>query len=275
MSEVPSACYVPVRDLGPRGGDLFESTRLSAASWYPDGQHGGVVAALMARAVARRETLVPMEVARVTVELFRIVPVTRVEVVVETVREGKRIQSSQISLYGGDTELARGLVQRLRIATLDLETHIASPRLQAPDQLRRIPFVDVMPIPKDGSVSFGRNAVEVAQESGSFSEPGPATVWFRIHKPLVDGEEMTPLERAVISADFLNGMTRLGEPSEVAFMNSDLTVQLARYPRGEWVALSGESLWDSGGRGSALATLHDEHGPFGTAGQTLFLESRS
>lgn len=76
--------------VGACGGELFDATRLAAAEWYPDGQHVGVAAALIARAAERRLSLAPMEVARVTVDLNRVVPVTRLEVVVETVREGKR-----------------------------------------------------------------------------------------------------------------------------------------------------------------------------------------
>jgi len=273
-SDLPEACYLPVGELGPRGGEQFDSTRLSAAPWYPDGQHGGAVAGLMARAVEQQATLTSMEVARVTIELFRAIPVTRLEVVTDVVREGKKIQTSSVSVFAGDVEMARGLVQRLRVTDLARDFQNPPPPTP-PEELDPQSFGDVMFFPDDGLVSFGRDAVEVAQASGSFVDLGPKTVWFRIIVPLVAGEALSPLQRAVMSGDFSNGLTRHAQPFEVMFMNSDLTVRLARYPQGEWIALAGDALWDRGGRGTAQTTMFDIGGAFGTAGQTLFLEKVS
>jgi hypothetical protein len=274
MSGDPRACYLPVGSTGPRGGELFDSTRLSAAEWYPDGQHGGVVSALVTRAVERLPSLAPMEIARVTVELFRVIPVTRLEVVVEPVREGKRIQTSEVRVYGADTELARGLIQRLRVEELGMppEYHDPVGMPPGPEGLETVPFREVVPFPDTGQVTFGRRAVEVRQARGSFAEPGPATVWFRFDVPLVEGEPMSPSQRAVLASDFSNGLSRLADGDRWLFMNSDLSVNLARPPVGEWVALDGESIWHGGGRGVATSHLFDRAGPIGRATQTLFLD---
>lgn len=274
MTAVPASCYVPTGAIGHRGGEMVESTRLSAAEWYPDGQHGGVVSALITRAVERRPSLVPMEVARVTVELFRVVPVTLLEVVVEPVREGKRIQTSEVRVYGGDVELARGLVQRLRLDDLGLppEYHDPVGMPPGPEGLETLSFAEVVPFPDTGRVTFGRTSVEIRQARGSFAEPGPATVWFRFTVPLMEGEELSPTQRAVLASDFSNGLSRLADGDRWVFMNSDLSVNLARPPVGEWVALDGESIWHTGGRGVATSHLFDEVGPIGRATQTLFLD---
>ncbi len=253
---------------------MFDSTRLSAAEWYPDGQHGGVVSALVTRAVERSDSLAPMEVARVTVELFRVVPVTRLEVVTELVREGKRIQTTEVRVYGGDVELARGLVQRLRVTELGLPPDFHDPvrRPPGPRELDSYSFKEVVPFPDHGAVTFGRYAVEIAEATGTFREPGPATVWFRFSTQLVEGEEMTPAQRAVLASDFSNGLSRFADGNEWLFMNSDLSVHLARLPAGEWVALDGESIWSRDGRGVATSHLFDEVGPIGRATQTLFID---
>ncbi|NND85111.1 MAG: thioesterase family protein [Acidimicrobiia bacterium] len=275
MSDIPTACYLPTGERGTHGGEVFESTRLAAAEWYPDGQHGGVAAALLTRAVERRPSLTEMEVARVTCELFRVVPVTRLEVVSELVREGKRIQTTQVRLLDGDLEVARALVQRLRVAELDFpdsaseQIHPPSDPLTVPEE----PFTSVMPFAAEGPVSFGRHAVRIRQAEGTFTEPGPATVWLAFDAELVAGEPMSPTQRAVIASDFSNGLSRMAEAWEVLFMNSDLSVHLARPPIGEWVALDGESIWNPDGRGVATSHLFDAHGPIGRATQTLFLGS--
>ncbi len=276
MSDVPRSCYVPTGEKGPHGGALFESTRLAAAEWYPDGQHGGVVAAFLSHAVETSPSLTPMEVARVTCELFRIVPVTTVEVVTELVREGKKIQTTEVRLYSQELELARALVQRLRTTELDLPAEtserISTPPL--PDTLDPVEFRSLMPFGGEGPVSFGRHAVQIRQARGTFAEPGPAAVWLRFPVRLVEGVDMTPTERAIIASDFSNGLSRLAQPWEVVFMNSDISVHLARPPVGEWVGLDGESIWNKDGRGVATSHLFDVQGPIGRATQTLFLENR-
>ena len=270
---IPTACYLPTGERGSHGGEVFEATRLSAAEWYPDGQHGGVVAALLSRAVEVSPSLTQMEVARVTCELFRVVPVTRLEVVTELVREGKRIQTTEARLYDGDLEVARGLVQRLRVAELDFPASTSAFLAQPldPESVDEIPFTSLMPFPADGPVSFGRHAVRIRQVEGTFAEPGPATVWLAFDAELVAGEPMSPTQRAVIASDFSNGLSRLAQAWEVVFMNSDLSVHLARPPVGEWVALDGESIWNPDGRGVATSHLFDADGPIGRATQTLFL----
>ena len=251
--------------------DRFESTRLAAAAWYDDGQHGGAVSALIARAVEQSPSLTPMEVARVTVELFRVLPVTELEVVTSVVREGKKIQTSEVRIYSADLELARGLVQRLRFTDLGEDFPPIEPPSALPDESGEH-FGDVMMFTDDGQVSFGRNAVQVSHVEGSFAEVGTKTVWFRVTVPLVVGEIMSPTQRAVITGDFANGLTRLAQPQEFVFMNSDLTVRLARQPLGDWIGVRGSAIWDRGGRGLAEITLFDGTGAFATAGQTLFLD---
>ncbi len=274
MPVLPPACYLPLDGVGPHGGDLFQSTRLSAAEWYPDGQHGGVVSALITRAVERSPSLTPMEVARVTVELYRVVPVTTLEVVVELVRQGKRIQTSEVRIYHGALELARGLVQRLRVTDLDFPPAFSDPvgLPPGPEGLPRYSFTDVAPFEERGVITFGRRAVEIAEASGTFAEPGPATVWFRFSTQLVAGEEISPAQRAVLASDFSNGLSRFADGDDWLFMNSDLSVHLARQPEGEWIALDGESIWHRQGRGVATSHLFDQSGPIGRATQTLFLD---
>ena len=277
MTDIPTACYLPTDRRGRHGGERFSSTRLAAAEWYPDGQHGGVVSALITRAVEHQPALVPMEIARVTVELFRVVPVTELEVVVERVREGKRIQTSEVRVYDQDTEVARGLVQRLRMTDLDLPTDLGGSinRPAGPDGFETRSFSEVIPFGAGGEITFGRAAVDVREVRGSFATPGAATLWFRFRHPLVAGEEMSPAQRAVLASDFSNGLSRLADPGQWVFMNSDLSVHFARLPAGEWVALDGESIWDRGGRGVATSHLFDAHGAIGRATQTLFLDRPS
>ena len=103
---------------------------------------------------------------------------------------------------------------------------------------------------------------------------GPGTVWFRLAQPVVEGEEPSPAMRAAAAADFGNGISQVLGFDDWLFINTDLTVQLHRPPRGEWVAVDARTIVQPGGVGLALSTLYDVDGPVGTGQQTLYVGAR-
>lgn len=268
MLEVPEAPYLPTGRA-----DVVESTPLTRAGWYADGQHGGVVSALIGRAVEAVPTLTPMEVARLTVELFRVVPMVPLRTESRVVREGKRIQVVEASIFDpDDVELARGVAVRLRKANLELPAQAASASsLPRPEEFDS-PEMATFGVGPRGELLYHRYAVEVREIDEGFTRLGPGAMWMRVTKPLVAGEAITPLTRAVIVGDFVNGLSRLSSPRRFIFMNADLTVHLHRMPAGEWVGVSAESRWDPAGRGVATGTLYDTTSDFGRSTQTLFLD---
>ena len=110
--------------------------------------------------------------------------------------------------------------------------------------------------------------------SGSFLGPGPAAVWMRPRRPLVDGEEVSPLQRVLVAADSGNGVSAALDWRRWLFINVDLTVQLERLPEGEWVCLDAATRAGPGGIGSADTLLHDARGRIGRALQTLLVSER-
>ena len=94
----------------------------------------------------------------------------------------------------------------------------------------------------------------------------------RLTTPIIAGRETTPLQRIVATGDFSNGVSRALDYNEWVFMNPDLTIHVARYPEGEWVALSAESTYGDLGRGVATGTLWDTRGWLGRSTQSLYLD---
>ncbi len=121
--------------------------------------------------------------------------------------------------------------------------------------------------------SFHRTGMDLRWVEGNWSR-GRGVVWFRLAHPMVDGEEPSPAMRAVAAADFGNGVGRVLGFREWIFVNTDLTVQLLRPPRGEWVALDASTVVQPGGVGLATSTLYDVDGPIGTGQQTLYVTPR-
>jgi acyl-CoA thioesterase len=141
-----------------------------------------------------------------------------------------------------------------------------------------------MPPPQEGrEARFGLNDSE--QESFAASEmemrwiddpaaPGPARVWMRMRHPLVAGEPLSALARLAGTADFGNGVSASLPFDEFVFINADLTIQLHRHPRGEWIGLDARTLLHEGGTGLAEGVLYDLDGPVGRSFQGLVVTPR-
>jgi len=260
--------YLPTSDP-----NTYESTQLSNAGWYDEGQHGGSIAALIVGHVEKVPTLTPMEISRITVELFRVVPIVPLTIDATVVREGKKIQVVRAEVTDPkDQLLAMAVIQRLRTADRPAPSQEQTDlKLGLPDDTDVRGGDEPWGVGDAGKVMFHRNAIEFREIYGGFHTTGPGAIWLRMKKPIIAGEEPSPPQRAVAVADFCNGVSRELNDKWV-YMNPDLTVHIGRYPVGEWVALEAVSHYADLGRGVAAGTLWDTTGWVGRSAQTLFLD---
>jgi len=70
----------------------------AAGPWDPRMQHGSAPASLVVWAAEAIATAVPMQIARVTIDLMRPVPLTPLMLETEVLREGRKIQLCAIRL---------------------------------------------------------------------------------------------------------------------------------------------------------------------------------
>lgn len=268
MAEQQQGVYLPTDKP-----NTYESTQLANAGWYEEGQHGGALAALITGHAEKIPTLTAMEVARVTVEIFRVVPLVPLTIRTDVVRQGKRIQKIRAEVTDPDgTLLSMASIQRLRTADRPLPEGAETPGQPFPMPAdSHAPDQDTWGVGRSEKIMFHRNAIDIREISGGFNVPGPGSVWIRPTVPIVAGEPVSPAQRAVVVADFCNGVSRsLG--GDWVFMNSDLTVHIGRYPVGDWVALDAESHYSGLGRGVAAGSLWDETAWVGRSAQTLYLD---
>jgi hypothetical protein len=128
--------------------------------------------------------------------------------------------------------------------------------------------------PTPGWVEGYVQAMEWRWVTGHLATPGPATVWARMRYPLVEGEEPSGLQRALVLADSGNGASSALDARAWWFINPELTVHLHREPIGEWVCLDAQTTVSDGGVGLATSTLADAQGPFGVGAQSLYVGPR-
>lgn len=249
-------------------GDRVIPGALTIGPWSPDAQHGGPVAALLARSVELAPSPVPMQVVRLTVELLRPVPLDPLSVTADVTRPGKKVQIVEASLSAGDVEVARARALRIRVSAIGV-----------PDQT---PDPPSPPLPDSGAArpSFVArrtafaDAMDLRFIKGSWDEVGPVTMWTRLIVPVVAGEEPSPLQRTAAAADFGNGVSRILDFETHVFINPDLTVALSRPPVGEWIGLDAVSRISGDGYGQAESLIFDRLGPAGRSIQSLIVDAR-
>jgi hypothetical protein len=247
----------------------FVPRGLARGPWDPLALHGGPVAALVGRAIEALPAPTPMRWVRVTVELLRPVPLAPLDVAAEVVRPGRRVRLASATLSAEGTELCRATA----LAVRRLAEPIVAP--EAPDPAPAGPEGVAPEPPPDsfGAETFARGAVEHRWVEGSWG-PGPATVWMRLTRPLVPGEEPTGLQTVLALADFANGIAAAVPWETHVFMNADLTVYLERDPVGPWVGLRSRSRLDPAGSGVAESELYDARGRVGRGLQALYVDRR-
>src|SRR5262245_6689608 len=243
-------------------GDGYVGTTLARGPWDDGSAHGGPVAALIGREGERFDPDPALVTVRYTIELLRPVPLAHLRLECTMLRPGKRVRLVGVSVSHDGTEVVRATALRIERTPGDVPTTgdtglpFAGPE-SAP----------TAPSPIDGRAGI-TTGVELRTVQASWRGagpaasrcPGPAPYWFRVTAPLVDDEPITPLTRALIAADFGNGISSELSIERHLFINPDLTVHLHRLPEGEWVANDARTWMSPGGAAVADAVLADASG---------------
>jgi acyl-Coa thioesterase superfamily protein/acyl-CoA thioesterase superfamily protein len=264
----------------PDGVDEFVATRSTIGPWSADAQHAGPPSALAARLLAACEPVEGQRLASVAVDILSPVPVGRLTARSRVVRPGRRVSLAETVLSAGGRDVLHARGWRLATADRSAEAAAAAaaagtgagngdgrpPALPGPQPSAPVP----------GAVMDGyMSAIEWRYVHGEgLAAPGPAAVWARPLVPLLPGEELSPMSRALLIGDSGNGISALLDPARYLFLNVDLRVSLHRDPEGEWLLLDAESSIGPSGTGLAASTLSDAAGPVGRGLQTLVVAPR-
>lgn len=252
-------------------GDRVIASELARGPWDPTAQHGGAPAALIMRAFERLAPDPNLQIARVTYELVKPVPLGELELTAEIVRPGKRVQLLEASLRTPDgTEVVKARGLRVHRAPVDAGPP-AGPLPPGPETAPESPDG---PAGRTGVVMWAPSVMEIRFVKGAFTEIGPSTAWFRMRTPLVPGEDPSPLQALAGAADFPNGIGTSLSWEDNIFINPDLTIYIEREPVGEWICLDAEMHVHDGGAGFAEAVLYDQLGRVGRSLQALLVARR-
>lgn len=264
-ASVPRRCTSD--PLYARDGATWQPSALTRGPWDPHAQHGGAPAALVAGALEAMDESRGMAIVRLGYEFLAPVPLAPLTLERRVLRAGRRVVRLGASLLAGGREVCRveALCVRRLPAAAGLATPVEPPPPPGTQQLGS-------PNGERRTTTFAGDAMEIVAVNGSYSEPGPATAWFRLRVPVAAGEETTPVQRVVAAADFANGISSVLDWGTHAFLNADLVVHLEREPEGEWVGVDAVTRVGPAGAGLSESVLYDSGGRIGRGVQALLVE---
>jgi hypothetical protein len=238
-------------------GERYVPTLYCQGPWDPGAQFGGAPAALIATLVEQTPSLVPMQIARLTTDLMRPVPLTPLRADVRVVREGKKIQVVAVSLFAEGVEVTRATAVRLRRAVVDAED-LPDGRFPNPLPTQPKPVdEDIFPSTEPPG---SRLAIEyLFEESGGYyRDPN----WMRLRVDVIAGQRPCPVATVAYVADTASGTGQVATSPH--WINADVAINVVREPVGGWLSLDGRGWIGHTGTGQVQATLSDTEGVVST-----------
>lgn len=258
-----------------RDGGVFAPTGWAGSPWSERFQHGGPVNALFALAAEEAAEQAGLRVVRLTVDLFRPVPLAPLALNWRFVRQGRRIANleAELSLPDDDERISRASAVLLR-PSRELEpswghTPSPAPRLEAAEPVEFMPKAMAENFPPGFHWSF-----EVRMGA---DEHGPAA-WITTPLDLLPGQPMSPLQRCAAVADLTFGLSGRSllrqrivdvDAWRVPMINTDTTIYWERPPVGTWFGFRHALLTDHEGIGLAEVDLADTAGRLGRSLQAM------
>ena len=250
----------------------YTTTALTRGPWQPDHQHAGPPIALVCGAIERVAAEHGLKhVARLTANLLRPVPIAELAVEVGTDYVGRNAGHFSARLVALDKEVARFTALMQRESEVALPDALPGHPLPMPPRGPDESPVALFPFAR-GRTGYP-DLVETRIAQGRFFD-GPSAVWFRLRHPLVAGETPSVYQRVAVAADSGNGISAILDFSKYSFVNSDLTINLLRRPRGEWICLDARTHFGPDGSGVVESKLFDVTGLVGLATQCLLVRRR-
>ena len=238
-------------------GDTLVPAAFATSPWGPV-LHGRLIGGLTARAAEQTRAADPeLACCRLTVDLFRSVPLAPLRVETRRVRAGRRIAVLDVTIEQDDGPVGQGRVVLLRRSEQPAGTFRPAPAWDAPTPPQLGPT-----LPATGhrwSPPWEMWRVGGQDTPGGMMGDG---LWIRDTHPLITGERLTPLVRLAMAADLSSPVSNSSDRG-LSFINADYTVYLGREPEGEYVGIQPAAHISDRGVAAGHCVVHDLRGPVG------------
>lgn len=240
--------------------NTFQPTIHTQGAWQETEQHMAVASALVTFALEQHESRDDMQIARITWEIFGMIPFTPSHVEVTTIRPGRTIELLEATLTIGSRVIIRARAWRLAVSDTSAYAGSELPTMDGPSA----------GAVEDATLTWpgGYIASLITRELPG-GRPGRRQVWLKTKATLVEGEQVGPLAELVTRCDTANGIAVRIDPKKLMYPNVELSLHLVRAPKRGWIGLDTAVTFGPTGLGLTSSTIHDEDGPVGRVEQAL------
>jgi hypothetical protein len=241
-----------------RDGRAFVPHPVCRGPWDPNSLHGRVIAGLLGSEIDIRHGSHEFQLARLTIDLWRLPTFVPIEVSTDLVREGGRIRVVDAECIAAGQSVGRATGVLLRKGEQP-EGQIWSP---APWDMPHPDTIAPEPLPPNLPEGWQPMWETRSPDGVSFGTAARKRVWMREVRPLVDGEPLTPVQRVALACDYTNPLANSGTAG-LGFINVDITLYLHRLPVSDWLGFEVEDHGSTEGVCLGASRLYDVEGPIG------------
>lgn len=233
-----------------RSGSGFDSLPAAEGRWAPGTLSGPAIAGLLAQ-VLDTEFGDGLVGTRWHCDMFRMVASGHLDVRTRLVRSGRRIRVAEAEIVQNDKTVVRAAVTFYHRAPQPDGVVWSDPHVPAP------PAPDAPRL----AMAAGTGEYVSSDTPEQWANAERKRVWTRGWRVL-EGEETTPFARAAMVSDCTNLVTGMGTGG-VETINGDVSMAIARAPRGDEIGLEADQFVIVDGISIASASMFDRDGRFG------------
>ena len=252
-------------------GNVFTPTECAHGPWGPKLVHGGSTGGLMAYVLEQCSPNENMTMVRTTLDMFRPVPMVPLRVESEVLREGRRLQMIEATIFAEDKPVARSVGIRMKTTEVSVP-EARQPSSDVPQGPDGLPEISLAPS-KPGKVLPGLNANLEVRKLYGFDGKGEGCAWFKVPVPVIQGVENSAFTHLGIISDFGNGLAQLFLPGTMGMINGDINLYLHRNPCSDWIALKSKVSMSETGVGVVNTELYDTQGLVAQCHQAVMVQT--
>lgn len=240
-----------------RDGEAYVPTLRATGPWGPGTMSGLAVSGLIGHLAERELGTDGFVGTRLTVDLTRMATLDALTGKCTVLREGRRLRLADVTLTQNGREVAQGRAVFVKPSATPAGEVWSDPVAMPPPPLDDPTWLD-------GPRVFSDPGGSAMDNFDLWRDPAlRKLLWYRIGSDLVEGEQTSGYVRAACVADAANPLTGWGSEG-LQFVNSDVSMMLARAPEGDVVGMAARDRQVDSGVSVGTATMHDHRGPVGT-----------
>lgn len=261
-----------VNALFQKNGNIYTPTEKAAGPWGPTMLHGGSTGGLMGHAMEEASGRDDLNFSRLTIDMFRPVPMAPLTVESRVIRDGKRVQVLEATVFGNGKEVAKGTALKL----VPQEVEVPDVAIPPANVLAGPDGIETMSLFGGQAENFppGLHLNILLKRISGFGGTGEGESWFRMPVPVIEGIDNSPFVHIATLSDFGNGLGQLYVKNSAGSINADITLYLHRIPDGEWVGFKSKAVMQNLGIGVITTELYDPQGLVGSISQAIMPQSK-